>query len=42
MPRRRTFAAVILTYAHSELPALRPSWAALVSYAGSQGMGIPS
>jgi hypothetical protein len=42
MPRRRTFASGILPFAHSELTALRPSWASLVSYAGSQGMGNPS
>jgi hypothetical protein len=42
IPHRRTFAAVILTTAHSTLPALPASMPALVSDAGSWGTSIPS
>ncbi len=38
-PARRTFAAGLQPFAHSMLTALRPSWAALASNAGSLGMG---
>jgi hypothetical protein len=41
LPRRRTFAPAFQASAHSELTALRPSWAALVSYAGDVAGASP-
>jgi len=42
IPRRRTFAVVIVTTAHSMLTALPASMPPLVSNAGSRGVSIPS
>jgi len=42
MPHRRTFAAGVLPFAHSDAAYAPPSWLRLAAYAGSWGMGSPA
>jgi hypothetical protein len=42
MPRRRTFATDILSFAPSDAACASPSWLRWASYAGSRGTGSPS
>jgi len=42
MPHRRTFAAGLQPFAHSDAACASPSWLRLASYAGSRGTGNPS
>jgi len=41
VPRRRMFAADILSFAHSDAAGAPPSWLRLASYAGSGARAAP-
>jgi len=41
VPVRRTFAADILSFAHSDAALAPPSWLRLASYAGSRARAAP-